>query len=255
MPTEPMKKYGWIPSLPDYRDVTFTFEAQEAEMLPASVDLRPNMPPVYDQGQLGSCTANAIAGAIQYDQIKNHNKYLFAPSRLFIYYQERALENSISSDSGAMIRDGVKACSKVGACPEYRWPYDINKFADNPNHAAYWSASVHKIQTYQSVNQTLTDIQVALSKGYPVIFGFTVYDAFESEQVAQTGELNLPTKGEQMVGGHAVLIVGYDNATQRFIVRNSWGDAWGAKGYFTMPYAYATNPNLADDFWVIYTTN
>lgn len=245
-------KYGWIPSLPDLRDQVLKLLGKE---LPNSIDLRPDMPEVYDQGDLGSCTGNAIAAAIHYDQKKNGNKFIFAPSRLFIYYQERSLEGSIMSDSGAQIRDGIKACASVGVCPESRWAYDTSFFSANPPAVAYHSASQHKITNYSSVPQHLTTMQEALVRGYPIVIGFTVYDSFESINVAQTGNVPMPTATESVQGGHAVLVCGYDNTRQVFIVRNSWGPDWGDKGYFYMPYAYLTNPSLATDFWVINTTN
>ena len=247
-----MYKYGWVPSLPDFRDHNFSLTL---EHLPESVDLRADMPEVYDQGELGSCSGNAIAAAIRYDQLKNKNKYLFNPSRLFIYYQERAIENSINSDSGAMIRDGIKACASVGAPPEYRWAYDITKFADNPPAAAYYSASQHKIKTYEAVGQDLVALKTALAGGYPVVFGFTVYSSFESDSVAQSGIVPMPLGSDSMVGGHAVVACGYDDNKSHFIVRNSWGPEWGDKGYFYLSYDYLTNPNLSSDFWVINSTN
>lgn len=243
--------YGWKPDLPDHRDHVYSVPRHvTAVALPPSVDLRPMCPPVYDQGQLGSCTGNAIAAAIEFDRLKEKLPD-WAPSRLFIYYCERWIENSIESDAGAQIRDGIKSINWKGAPKESTWPYDESKFAVCPPKAAWAEAWHHKAVGYQSVNQNLADLKGCLAEGYPIVFGFTVYDAFENEAVAQSGALDLPQLSEQIQGGHAVLIVGYDDASQRFIVRNSWGADWGQKGYFTIPYAYVTSPGLADDFWTI----
>jgi len=246
-----IQRYGWVPDLPDQRDHTYAAPAQFLMALPTKEDLTPNCPPVYDQGQLGSCTANAIGAAIEFEQMKQKSK-AFVPSRLFIYYNERALEGTINSDSGAQIRDGMKVVAKQGAPPEDPdWPYDITKFKDKPSPKAYQDAAKHQVMQYQRVSRTLNQYKACLAAGYPFVFGFTVYDSFESAQVAHTGVLNMPQPGEQVAGGHAVMAVGYDDRTQRFIIRNSWGDSWGMKGYFTMPYQYLMEPNLSDDFWTI----
>ena len=247
-----IKRYGWCPDLPDHRD-QFVVTALSEEPLPAHVDLRESFPAPYDQGELGSCTANAIAAAIEFDQ-KKEKIIEFTPSRLFIYYMERNIENAVSQDSGAQIRDGIKACAVIGACPETRWPYDISKFTIRPTPECYISAREHKIQKYARVTQDLDQMRAVLAGGSPIVFGFTVYDSFEGEDIETSGVLNMPAASEKSVGGHAVIIVGYDDASKRFIVRNSWGEDWGDKGYFTMPYEYVLDPNLADDFWTIYTT-
>ena len=250
METRTIQKYGWLPDLPDHRDLQFSekFTAQAA--LPASVDLSPKMPPVYDQGQLGSCTANSIGAAFEYD-LMQQKLPSFTPSRLFIYYNERSVEGTIKSDSGAMIRDGIKVVNKLGACKETTWTYDITKFAKKPPTAAFKEAMSHLGIKYYSVKQTEFDLKTALASGFPVVFGFTVYESFESATVAKTGIVNIPAKTEKSLGGHAVLIVGYDDAKKQFKVRNSWGPSWGLKGYFLMPYDYVVNPNLASDFWVL----
>ncbi|TMK78165.1 MAG: peptidase [Actinobacteria bacterium] len=229
------------------------YSAPEAVLtkLPKKTDLRSKMPPVYDQGQLGSCTANAIGGAYEFDQIKEGLKD-FTPSRLFIYYNERAMEGTVDTDSGAMIRDGMKSVAKVGVCPETTWPYDIPKFTEKPPKTAYDEASKHQAVVYRRVLGTLHQMQGCLASGYPFVLGFSVYESFMSPEVAKTGEVPLPPRGEQLIGGHAVVAVGYDDSIQRFIVRNSWGTGWGMKGYCTMPYGYLTDPQLARDFWAIY---
>jgi C1A family cysteine protease len=225
--------------------------------LPDKADLRPQCPKeVYDQGQLGSCTANSIAGAIEFDLLKQKVAHASTPSRLFIYYNERAMEGSTGQDSGAQIRDGVKSVNKLGAPPEKLWPYsDKNPgpFLEKPGAAVYKDALEHKVTSYQRVSRTLSQMKGCLSSGFPFVFGFTVYQSFESQEVAKTGEVPMPARNEEVLGGHAVLAVGYDDSIQRFIVRNSWGAGWALKGYFTMPYAYLLDGNLSDDFWTLRT--
>ena len=243
--------FGWVPDIPDHRDFMYAAPIVNMAALPASMDLRPDCPKeVYDQGQLGSCTANAIAGALEFDQIKQAIP-TFTPSRLFIYYNERVMEHTVGADSGAQIRDGIKTVGKIGACPETDWPYDIAKFTERPLAAAFKDAPLGKALQYQRVPQVLNQMKGCLASGYPFVFGFTVYESFESDQVAKTGVAPMPAANEQVLGGHAVLAVGYDDSSQRFIMRNSWGPGWGTGGYFTLPYAYLTDANLADDFWTI----
>jgi C1A family cysteine protease len=246
-----IQKYGWLPDLPDIRDHVYAAPAPVLGALPASVDLRPNCPPVYDQGQLGSCTGNAIAGAIQFEREKQKLSPDFIPSRLFIYYNERVIEGTVESDSGAQIRDGIKSVGTTGACPESVWPYDISKFAVKPPANAFKAGHKDKVVRYSRVLQTPAQLKGCLASGYPFVFGFTVYESFESQQVASTGVVPMPGPRESTIGGHAVMAVGYDDASQRFTVRNSWGEGWGQEGYFTIPYAYLTDDNLAADFWTI----
>jgi len=243
-------RYGWLPDLPDRRDHLYAAPVAMAGALPAQVDLRAQCPPVYDQGQLGSCTANAIAGAIEFDRLKQKISD-FTPSRLFIYYNERAMEHTIDSDSGAQIRDGIKSVGQLGDCPETEWPYVISKFKTKPPKNCYSDALKYKAVLYQRVTQTPEQLKGCLASGYPFVFGFTVYESFESAQVAKTGHAALPKSGERAIGGHAVVGVGYDDSKNWFIVRNSWGNSWGMNGYFTLPYPYVTSSNLADDFWTI----
>ena len=191
------------------------------------------------------------AAAVQFDRMKQKAKPAFNPSRLFIYYNERVIEHSVGTDSGAQIRDGIKSIAKQGVCSEKTWPYDIQKFTDKPPTAAYKEAQQYRAVQYQRVARSLSQFRGCLAEGYPFVFGFTVYDSFESNAVAHSGVVPMPGPGESVLGGHAVLAVGYDDASQRFIVRNSWGAGWGQKGYFTMPYAYLTETNLSDDFWTV----
>jgi C1A family cysteine protease len=249
-PQRKISRYGWLPDLPDHRDHLYAAPVEMIGAIPSKVDLRTQCPPVYDQGQLGSCTANAIAGAVEFDRLKQKISD-FAPSRLFIYYNERVMEHTVDSDSGAQIRDGIKSVGKLGDCPETEWPYTISKFKTKPPAKCYSDALKYKAVLYSRLTPILSQLKGCLASGYPFVFGFTVYESFESAQVAKTGHAPLPKSGEQTIGGHAVVGVGYDDAKQWFIVRNSWGNSWGMKGYFTLPYSYLTDNNLADDFWTI----
>jgi C1A family cysteine protease len=206
---------------------------------------------VYDQGQLGSCTANAIGAALEFDQMKQRQTAVFGPSRLFIYYNERVIEHTVNDDAGAMIRDGIKSVAKQGAPHEDIWPYDISKFKVKPPAKAYSDATKHQALLYQRVNQTLPELRAALASGFPFVFGFSVYESFESDAVAKSGHAPMPKPKEKQLGGHAVMAVGYDTKNKWFIIRNSWGTGWGMQGYFTLPFAYLTDSNLADDFWAV----
>jgi len=246
-------RYGWVRDLPDHRDQIFAAPAAVQARLPAKVDLRKQCPPVVNQGSLGSCTANAIANAHRFDQMKQKLKAPFMPSRLFIYYNERSMEGTVDSDAGAQIRDGVKSIAQQGVCEEREWPYEVTKFKKKPPAACYKSAKAHQALTYRRVVQTTAQMKSCLAAGYPFVCGLSVYESFESPAVAKSGMVPMPGSGEKQLGGHAVLAVGYDDASQRFIVMNSWGTGWGKKGFFTIPYAYLADNNLADDFWTIST--
>jgi C1A family cysteine protease len=246
-----VKRFGWLPDLPDARDYTYAAPLAMLRKLPAKVDLSGKCPPVYDQGELGSCTGNAIAAAIEFAEMKQRLAHVTTPSRLFIYYNERVIEHTVATDSGAMIRDGIKSVNKQGACRETTWPYKVVSFAKKPSAGAYQEGRKYLVSSYQRVTRNLTQMKGCLASGFPYVFGFTVYSSFMSAAVAKTGKLSMPRAGEKVEGGHAVLAVGYDDAQHRFIVRNSWGPGWGLKGYFTMPYAYLLDDNLADDFWTV----
>ena len=243
-----MHKYGWKKDIPDTRD--FKFRLAEPVIAPDKIDLQDKCPPVYNQGNLSSCSANAISAVIEFDQLKQGLK-AFIPSRLFIYYNERDMEGDTNEDNGASLRDGIKCINSLGVCEETMWPYDEGSFSTKPLVECYTEAKLHPSVLYHSVNQTQEDIENVLASGYPIIFGFKVYDTFEDSYVAHTGMLPMPENNEQCEGGHAVLLVGYDRATKLFKVRNSWGFDWGHHGYFWMPYDYVLNPDLASDFWVI----
>jgi C1A family cysteine protease len=260
--TRKIARYGWKPDIPDQRDYSYSVPEHLVRATPPSIDLRPQCPPVYDQGRIGSCTANGIAAAMEFDMMKQ-GMAAYTPSRLFIYYNERAMEGSVGSDAGAQIRDGIKSVASQGDCPESEWTYDDTpaqpdgtfppgaKAATQPPQQCYDDAVKHKAMSYQSVDQNLSDMRGCLASGYPFVIGFTVYESFESDEVARTGNMPMPGSGEAILGGHCVLVVGYDDEERLFICRNSWGDKWGDAGYFYMPYAYLLDDNLSDDFWTI----
>jgi len=248
----PNAYYGWVPDRPDHRDKLYgTTQRLSVNSLPAKVDLRKSCPAVEDQGELGSCTAHALSSTMEF-LFKKAGHRILNLSRLFIYYNERELEGTVGEDSGATLRNGIKTLVKQGACSEARWPYKIPRFTDKPTEACYVSAQTRLIQSYLRV-QGLTQMKQCLADGYPFVFGFSVFESFESEGVAKTGTVPIPDLNEADLGGHAVMCVGYDDSTKRVMVRNSWGKDWGNKGYFTMPYEYISDPDLADDMWTIRT--
>ncbi|MGZ3699874.1 MAG: C1 family peptidase [Bdellovibrionota bacterium] len=255
------RRYNWIPDLPDQRDLRFAERIMAPAQVPNAVDLRPNCSPVVDQGKIGSCTGNALAGAIEFLELKElreksagpevFTQAKFAPvSRLFIYYNERAIEGTTDQDAGAQIRDGVKSLNQTGCCREAIWKYATPQVFKKPSAAAYKEATKHEIAQYLKLG-SLSEMKQCLATGFPFAFGFTVYESFESPDVAKTGLMPMPSSDERVLGGHAVLAVGYDDSSKQLIVRNSWGTKWGDQGYFRMPYAYVEGKRLAQDFWTI----
>jgi C1A family cysteine protease len=243
-------RYGWIPDLPDRRDLLYAPPPELVAKLPARVDMRSQCPMVYDQGELGSCTAQAIAGALEFDQVKEGLPE-FVPSRLFIYYNERALEGTVNFDSGGMLRDGIKTVASDGACPEPEWPYELDRLTQRPTEVCYRDGRKHRALQYERLPHDLTQLRACLASGYPFVYGMTVYQSFESTVVSQTGHVPMPASDERAIGGHAVMAVGYEDESQRFISRNSWGAGWGLAGYFTIPYEYLLARGLTADFWTI----
>lgn len=251
------KWYGWHRQLPDQRDIPArTLGGVRKGVLPKTVrlDKRAAQPAVYDQGPLGSCTANGIAGCAEYT-LRELKLITFTPSRLAIYWGERFIENSVGFDAGAYIRDGLKVVAKEGVAPERLWPYDAQQYRTKPPAAYYTEAAKHTVTQYGFVDQTADALQRMLASGDPVVFGFTVYDSFESGAVATSGVVPMPAPTETVLGGHCVVIMGYIRwrGVWYFICRNSWGTAWGRAGFFLMPFDYVLDPDLSDDFWRITT--
>jgi len=253
IPVRTVGRMGWKRDLPDFRDRVLAFPEAKTTGHKAKVDLRPDEHfLIYNQGALGSCTANALGAAFHFDQIKQGVKD-FTPSRLFIYFNERQMEGTVDTDSGASLRDGIKSLHKIGVCKETTWPYQEDAFTKKPGTNCYKEAAQNRALEYARVPQTLGDMKGCLSEGYPFVFGFTVLSSFQTLQVAKTGEMSMPQRRDHVLGGHAVCCVGYDDTRHGgcMIVRNSWGTGWGDKGYFYMPYQYITHPYLAQDFWAI----
>lgn len=214
-----------------------------------------NFPEVYDQGKLGSCTANALCCAFSYDILngditKSKTETPFLPSRLYLYYKEREMEHHIPQDDGAVIADGIKCLQTKGVCSENKWPYDIANFAVKPSDECDIDALNHKLLQVKAVRQTAKDIETCINAGFPVVFGFVVYQEIEFLS-SNNPILPMPKKGENPLGGHAVVIVGYDSSKKLFKIRNSWGSDWGDSGHFYMHYEYLLNSDLASDFWVL----
>jgi C1A family cysteine protease len=247
-----VRGYGWRPSPPDARDVLA--DTSGVPILPA-VDPRGEMTDVYDQGQLGSCTSQAVAAAVDYDRIVS-GEQPFHPARLVIYALERIIEGSpLTSDTGAVGRDGLKACRNFGMLPESEYPYSDQAPAweDDPRDDLQRLGATKLEHPYKAVPRTLHDLQAVLSNRQTIAFGFSVYESFESPEVAKTGVMPHPGRGERQLGGHEVLLVGYlADHPQHALVRNSWGRDWGLGGYFLMPWTILLDPTMSSDFRTIY---
>jgi len=216
--------------------------------LPPHLDLRNRFQPIQDQGTLGSCTANALAGIIGYIKPK-----LFS-SRLFIYYNERVALHTTGQDSGALISDGIATLKRHGVCQENLWPYiDYTRnFKLLPPKKCYDKAMLNRVRSAAHIYNDLTVIKLCLLSKIPFILGFRLYESFNSAETARTGIVQMPnTDTETWLGGHAVVCVGYKDDTRHFIMRNSWGTSWGDNGYFYMPYEYLTNYTLTSNLWII----
>lgn len=240
--------FGWKkPKVTPPSHFKYSLKAELPEVLPSKVDLREHCAGIFDQGQLGSCTANAICSAIEFDE-KKQGKDVIEKSRLFLYYNEREVEGNVGEDSGASIHDGINSVNRVGICEEKYCPYDISKFKEKPSYDAYTNAKKYKSIDYGFVEKDLTKMKEILASGLPFVFGIEVFSSFMK---AKNGDIPMPnTNTESVLGGHALLCCGYDDEKEVFIFENSWGENWGEKGFGTLPYEYLTS-ELADDFWII----
>lgn len=253
---------GWKRDATDTRDHQFSLKIPHglaAAKLPAKLDLRPQCPPIRDQGSAGSCTAHALSALVEFNETKKAAKpHQFTPiSTLFEYYVTRKIEGTVSEDSGASIRDSVKAAVKYGVVAEAEYPYNTNLLFQAPPATLYTTAKSHEVTSYHKIaDGDLHTMKSALNQGYLVEYGFSVYSYFMSAQMAQTGILLPPGPSESQEGGHAQALVGYDDNmksgvhTGFFIVRNSWGN-WGLQGYYFVAYDYLANTKLASDYWIV----
>lgn len=256
------RKLGWKPDSCDDRDYCFNPRRyrsinypEDMDLLPIKVDFREiyTLPPIQDQGNLGSCTAHAVAFLFQLDEI-TQNINFFDPSRLFIYYNTRVLEGTTNYDSGAEIRTTIKSINKFGACNEISWLYDFKKFIMKPPQHCYDEAKIYTSLLYRKVEQNILSLKNALLDGNAIAFGFMVSESLND--ITDDGIMPIPN--DSLIGGHAVVIVGYDDekimkdgTKGSFIIRNSWGIGWGEQGYFYMPYNFVIDKKYCLDFWVI----
>lgn len=240
--------YGRTKDTHDTRD--HRYNAARPITVADIVDLAPHCSPVKNQDQLGACTGFSIIGALEYDENVQHEDFVEL-SELYVYFNERDAEGTTREDAGGEIRDGIKTIAQFGACLESLWPYDETAFRRKPSVEAYQDGLNHRALEYKRVDEDQDSLIHALASGFPVVIGITVFESFESDQVAADGMVPLPGPDEQCMGGHAVLLVGYDKKRSLWKVRNSWGADWGSSGYFYLPFEYLTTPELASDFWTV----
>ncbi len=232
-------------------EVKMKFQYSNIE-LPKQHDLSKNNDYIYDQSSIGSCTANSLCWGLK--MLDNS----FNPSRLFLYYNsrlfdEREGDNSVVIDDGTTIKQGINVLLKKGICSESIWPYDITKFADKPNENATKDAINHRLIKYNIINQDINSMKQCLYNGYPFTFGIYLFESFEDDDtVDDTGIIPLPNKEtEELLGGHALIAVGYDDEKRLIKFANSWGRGWGDNGYGYIPYDYILDDDLTDDLWVL----
>lgn len=237
----------------DSRDHKIIFNTTKASTAPTSIDLSRNCPSVYDQLDIGSCTANAASTMFSFICRKNQNK-LILPSRLFLYYTTRTIQGTIDSDSGASLRDTMRALRSSGVCPETMWIYNEDLLYQRPGSDCYTTALDYQALSYASISIGLSQMKNAIKSGFVFVMGILVYSSFVSNAVARTGMVPVPnTTRESYLGGHAICVIGFDDRRQAFLCRNSWGTGWGLRGNFYLPYSYAINRNLSFDAWTLYT--
>ena len=259
------RKYGHIKDrdihpLLDTR-LRYAAKPETIQALPPSVDLTPLCPEVWDQGESSACTAHALAAAHYCQQKKQayeppgswRGASPVNPCRLFLYWGERVIEGSTAQDCGAMPADGITVLQQTGIAPEEEDPFDATHVLVPPP-AKCAADSCHKVTLAVMVHQTLQEMRSCLAEGFPFTVGIQVYKSFEDSITTSTGDVQTPDWFERLegaLGGHDILIVGYDDTMQRFKFRNSWGTAWGEEGYGTISYDYLCDPKLADSFWSV----
>jgi C1A family cysteine protease len=223
------RRFGWKRDKNDERDHKYS---PPEDLIPDTCSLKEKMPAVLDQGDLGSCTANALANAVR-------------------FCEKEEKHSTIDEDCGSAIRDGIKTINKNGVCAESIWPYDIAQFKTKPPKECYEQARLHKSIKYLSLAQDVEHMKNCLNSGYPIIIGFDVFPSMDSVQCAKTGVVPDPEEDEKPIGGHCVLVTGYNDKDKRFEFQNSWGKTWGQRGFGTLSYDYLTNPDIAGNFWTI----
>lgn len=247
-------RYGWKKDPLDARD-HFAIHPPSGLKYPVAGNCLEFEAPIGDQGQLGSCTAWGSLGAVASTEKEAHG---MAPdlAELAQYFWTREIEGTTGQDSGASIRDAFKALANKGYCPEALCPYVTKNFAKRPSPSAEAAAALKRIHSYQKIQQTQDAIKDSIIRKNPIVIGFTVYSSFETAVVSDLGKMPMPRKGESILGGHCVVIVGYDS--DGVICRNSWGQKWGyqpvgakSRGYFKMPWAFVTDSRYASDFWTM----
>ncbi len=244
-----MKGLGWRPDIPDIRDFTFESAIIKKKSFPSSVDLRnhADMPPIYDQGELGSCTAQSVGALCDFEYGRDYN---YSPSTLFLYYVTRSLEGTVEVDNGATIRNTIKAANAFGVATENFWPYLEPKFKDTPPDTVFELAATHQALGYKRVRQRLDDLRECIAEENLVAFGMSVYETLY-KITKKKCILEQPDYSMSLLGGHAITLVGYDDKKELFTVRNSWGSVWGDAGYFYIPYSVILNSFICTDFWTI----
>lgn len=245
-------RYGTCRDVPDHRDHLWDAPRGVLARLPRTVDLRRRCPPVYNQGPLNSCSANALAAAMWFEALKHDRALMAGPSRMFIYYNERSHARQPRCNVPVSLRDGHKVVAKLGACMERHWKYRFGNFSVRPPKRCYEAALGTRVGQYARVKRDLRAMKACLASGFPFTMGMSVYESFESPRVKATGLVPMPERDERLKGGHAVMAVGYTDARESFIVRNSWGKSWGRGGHFLLPYEFLlSDRRYAWDFWTI----
>jgi C1A family cysteine protease len=245
------RSFGTCPDVPDHRDHQWEAARGMLRGLPRGVDLRRRCPPVYNQGSLNSCSAQALAAAIWF-VARTHHPAAPSPSRMFIYYNERSMEKRPRCNVPVSLRDGHKTVAKVGACAEHLWRYRMRNFSVRPPKHCYDHAKDRRVNRYARLPRDIKHMKACLAEGLPFTMGMSIYEGFETPTVKKHGIASMPEKDERLLGGHAVMVVGYHDAQESFIVRNSWGKRWARGGYFLLPYEYVlSHKKYAWDFWTI----
>lgn len=242
------RRYGWRRPQTPHRGTHLTLSADDLDGLPLAVDLREGMPAVYDQGALGSCTAQAVAGAIEYLG-RREGLDLDTPSRLALYFDGRAARGHVLEDDGAVLIDVVSAAAFNGFASESAWPYDVTRYAAPPPAHYRDVARRTRLVNVEALAHDLGTLLSTLAAGYPVAFGATVFRSFEA--VGADGVVPLPDGAEPELGGHAMLVVGYDRPAGHFLVRNSWGEGFGLGGHAWIPFAYLIDAILCGELFAL----